>query len=159
MKPIEKEFSKGVKILIQRMKDNPEDFMGGVNNMSPKFRTFADLMYDVIRGNKVKDWHEWYLFTKAEQTALIEGFKDMMRDRFDKDIMSKLLEEPEQPFLKPEYYATPLTASAITNHALRVLQDEYAKNPTMFKLNPSQVALANKLGVSTEEYARKLSQI
>jgi len=30
--------------------------------------------------------------TKAEQTALIEGYKDMMRARFDQGVMRKLLE-------------------------------------------------------------------
>ena len=160
MKPTEKEFCKGVKILLERMKNNPEDFVTSFHSHDePKFGMFADLMKDVIRGNKVKEWEDWYLFTKAEQTALIEGYKDMMRDRFDQGVMNKLLEEPKQPVIKPEYYGKPLTASQITNHALRVLQDEYVKNPTLFKLNPSQVAMANKLGLSPAEYTRKLNQI
>jgi hypothetical protein len=160
MKPIEKEFSQGVKILLERMQNNPEDFVTSYDSHDqPKFGLFADLMKDVIRGTRVKQWDDWYLFTKAEQSALIQGYKDMMRARFDQGVMRKLLEDPNEPVIKPEYYAKPLTASAITNHALRVLQDEYAKTPAKFMLNPSQVALANKLGISTEEYARKLNQI
>lgn len=164
MKPTETEFSQGVKILLERMQNNPEDFIGGDDPYkAPKFELFAKLMNDVIRGDRVKNWQDWYLFTKAEQTALIQGYKGMMRTRFDQGIMRKLLEEPEQPVIKPKYYGKPLTASVMQTEALRVLEEkfaeEYAKNPTMFKLNPSQVALANKLGLSPAEYARKLNQI
>ena len=165
MKPTEKEFCQGVKILLERMQNNPEDFVGNDEPpySSPKFEMFADLMNDVIRGERVKNWQDWYLFTKAEQTALIEGYKDMMRTRFDRGIMRKLLEEPQEPVVKKEYYGKPLTTSAIQTEALRVLEEkfaqEYTKNPTMFKLNPSQVALANKLGISPAEYARKTGRI
>jgi len=169
MKPTEKEFSQGVKILLDRMQNNPEDFIGGDDPYkAPKFELFAKLMNDVIRGDRVKNWQDWYLFTKAEQTALIEGYKNMMRARFDQGIMSKLLEEP-RPYIKPEYYGKPLTTSAIQKEALRVLEEkfveEYINNPTTpkspatFKLTQPQVALANKLGLSPAEYARKLNQI
>jgi len=160
MKPTETEFSQGVKILLERMQNNPEDFIGGDDPYkAPKFELFAKLMNDVIRGDRVKNWQDWYLFTKAEQTALIQGYKDMMRARFDQGIMSKLLEEPREPYIKPEYYGKPLTASAIQTEALKALEQAYAKNPTTFKLTPSQVAMANKLGLSPAEYARKLNQI
>lgn len=143
MKPIEKEFCQGVKILLERMKSNPEDFVGGDEpHQAPKFDMFHSLMRDVIRGDKVKHWEDWYLLTKAEQTALIEGYKDMMRTRFDQGIMRKLLEEP---VVKKEYYSKPLTVSAVQTEALRILHDEYAKTPTKFMLNATQWNLANKL--------------
>ncbi len=160
MKPTEKEFCQGVKILLERMKNNPEDFVTSYHSHDePKFGMFADLMKDVIRGNKVKEWEDWYLFTKAEQTALIEGYKDMMRARFDQGILRKLLEEPQEPLIKKEYYGKPLTLSTIQNEALKALEQAYAKNPTTFNLTPSQVAMANKLGLSPAEYARKLNKI
>jgi hypothetical protein len=161
MKPIEKEFSQGVKILLERMQNNPEDFVTGYDSHNkPKFSMFSDLMRDVLRGDRViKQWDDWYLFTKAEQSALIQGYKDMMRARFDQGVMRKLLEDPNEPVIKPEYFGKSITASAITNHALRVLEDKFAKTPTKLMINPSQIALANKLGISTEEYARRLSQI
>lgn len=173
MKPIEKEFSQGVKILLERMQNNPEDFVGGDDPYkAPKFGMFADLMNNVIRGEKVKSWQDWYLFTKAEQIALIQGYKDMMRVRFDQGIMRKLLEEPQEPIVKKGFYGKPLTASEITTHALRVLSNELSdsidkkvlegamqKTPTKLMLNPSQVALANELGVSPIDYAVKLAQM
>ena len=175
MKPIEKEFSQGVKILLERMQNNPEDFIGGDDPYKePKFEMFADLMNNVIRGEKVKSWQDWYLFTKAEQIALIQGYKDMMRARFDQGIMKRLLEEPEEPIIKKEYFGKSITASEITTHALRVLSNELSDSidkkvlesamqkhevPKKLLLNPSQVAMANKLGISPAEYARKLNEI
>ena len=161
MKPIEKEFSQGVKILLERMESNPDDFAS--KDRYPKFGMFSDLMRDVIRGNRVKDWEDWYLFTKAEQSALIEGYKKMMRARFDQGIMQRLLEEPQEPILKKEYFGNPLTPTDITNAALRKLSDSIDKGvlesatatPTKFMLNPTQMKLAQKLGMSPMEYFRK----
>ena len=160
MKPIEKEFSQGVKILLERMENNPEDFVGTDEPpySPPKFGMFADLMRDVVRGNRVKDWEDWYLFTKEEQAALIQGYKNMMRSRFDRGIMQKLLEEPEEKvrFGKKDYnLGTPLTADQITRHALGILEKEFSKSidegvlntatPKKLLLNPTQWNLANKL--------------
>jgi hypothetical protein len=180
MKAIEKEFSQGVKILLERMENNPEDFVGSDDPErmyeTPKFRIFADLMRDVVRGDKVKHWEDWYLLTKEEQAALIQGYKNMMRSKFDQGIMKRLLEEPEQPemvkFGKKPYNLgnTLLTPASIANEALKVLEKEYSKTidesvlkgnytptPKKFLLSPSQVALANKLGMSPADYAKKIN--
>lgn len=170
MKPIEKEFSQGVKILLERMENNPEDFVG-TGNGYPKFGMFADLMRDVIRGNRVKDWDDWYLFTKAEQSALVEGYKKMMRARFDQGVMMRLLEEPEDAGIKLKSRShpsnSPLTPADITRHALGVLEKEFSKKidkgvlesatatPTKLMLNPTQMKLAQKLGMSPIDYAIK----
>jgi hypothetical protein len=150
MKPIEKEFSQGVKILLERMENNPEDFINADEPPyhSPKFKMFADLMHDVIRGDKVKHWQDWYLFTKAEQTALIEGYKNMMRAKFDQGVMRKLLGEPVETIIKKEYYGKPLTIDQITREALETLEKEFDKGmlqPKQFLLNATQWNLANKL--------------
>lgn len=159
MKPIEKEFSQGVKILLERMQNNPEDFVS--NDRYPKFGMFADLMRDVIRGNRIKDWEDWYLFTKAEQSALIEGYKTMMRSRFDQGIMQRLLEEPQDAGIKLKSRSHssngPLTADQITRDALEILEKEFddtisrgmlgtaLEEPKKFLLNATQWNLVNKL--------------
>ena len=161
MKPIEKEFCQGVKILLERMKDNPEDFVGGDDPYkAPKFEMFNDLMRDIVRGDKVKHWEDWYLFTKEEQSALIQGYKDMKRARFDQGVMRKLLEEPQEPVIKKEYFGKSITASEITTHALRVLSNELSDSidkkvlesamqkhevPKKLLLNATQWDLANRL--------------
>jgi hypothetical protein len=165
MKPIEKEFSQGVKILLERMQNNPEDFVGTDEPpyRTPKFSMFADLMRDVVRGDKVKHWDDWYLLTKEEQAALIQGYKSMMRSRFDQGIMKRLLDEPEEKvrFGKKDYnLGTPLTADQITNEALTLLGKKLSDSidtkileaamqkyevPKKLLLNPTQWNLANKL--------------
>lgn len=165
MKPIEKEFSQGVKILLERMQNNPEDFVGTDEPpyYPPKFSMFADLMRDILRGEKVRHWDDWHLLTKAEQSALIQGYKDMMRARFDMGIMKKLLEEPEEKvkFGKKHYnLGTPLTADQITQDALTILGKELSNSidkkvlesamqkyevPNKLLLNPTQWNLVNKL--------------
>lgn len=99
----QQEFCAGVKILLERMKTNPEDF--GYNKLSPqtlrpiepRFGRFADLMEGVITG-KDRDklllgWAEWHYLTKEEQSALIAGFKEMRRMEFDKRVMERVFDE------------------------------------------------------------------
>lgn len=165
MKPIEKEFSQGVKILLERMQNNPEDFVGTDEPpyYAPKFGMFADLMRDILRGEKVRHWDDWHLLSKAEQSALVQGYKDMMRARFDMGIMKKLLEEPEERvrFGKKDYnLGKPLTTNQITQDALTILEKELSNSidkkvlesamqkyevPKKLLLNPTQWNLANKL--------------
>jgi hypothetical protein len=168
MKPIEKEFSQGVKILLERMESNPEDFVGGDDPPyhPPKFGMFSDLMKDVIRGDRVRNWEDWYLFTKAEQSALIQTYKNMMRARFDQGIMKKLLEEPEDAGVRlrsrPHPSNGPITIDQITKEALETLEKEFDKEmlqPKKFMLNPSQVKMAQKMGMSPAEYAVKVARM
>jgi hypothetical protein len=172
MKPTEKEFSQGVKILLERMENNPEDFVGSDDPEkmyeTPKFSVFTDLMRDIVRGDKVKHWDDWHLLTKEEQSALIQGYKNMMRSRFDRGIMQKLLEEPKEKirFGKKDYnLGTPLTTDQITRDALDILEKEFDKGmlgqalgkPTKLMLNPSQIAIAQKMGMSPYDYAKKIN--
>jgi hypothetical protein len=165
MKAIEKEFSQGVKILLERMQNNPEDFVGTDEppHRTPKFSMFGDLMREIIRGDKVKHWDDWYLLTKEEQNALIQGYKGMMRSRFDQGIMKRLLDEPEEKvrFGKKDYnLGTPLTADQITQDALTILAKGLSNSidkrvfeaamqkhevPKKFLLSSTQWDLANKL--------------
>ena len=162
MKPIEKEFSQGVKIMLERMQNNPEDFVGTDEppHRTPKFSIFADLMRDVVRGDKVKHWDDWYLLTKEEQSALIQGYKNMMRSRFDRGVMKRLLDEPEEKvrFGKKDYnLGKPLTVDQITNEALTLLGKELSNSidkgvfreatatPKQMLLNPTQWNLLTKL--------------
>ena len=153
MKPIEKEFSQGVKILLERMENNPEDFTG-TGNGYPKFGMFADLMKDIVRGNRTKNWDDWHLFTKAEQSALVEGYKKMMRARFDQGIMQRLLDEPEsRPELAVDWSSDATDAYRLAIDSAMV---GTPRTPTKFMLNPSQLETAKKLGISPPEYAKIL---
>lgn len=151
MKPIEKEFSQGVKILLERMENNPEDFVS--KDRYPKFGMFADLMKDIVRGNRTKNWDDWHLFTKAEQSALVEGYKKMMRARFDQGIMQRLLDEPEsRPELAVDWSSDATDAYRLAIDSAMV---GTPRTPTKFMLNPTQMKLAQKMGMSPIDYARK----
>lgn len=95
------EFCAGVKILLERMKSNPEDFeMVEFNaatdqGVQGRFYQFAQSMDDVILGKQNKDrpWRDWHYFTEEERQALIDGFKGMKRAKFDKEIMERVFDE------------------------------------------------------------------
>ena len=98
-------FCDGVKILLARMETNPEDFENerrdwvkdplGTTTQQPKFFLVYDMLMHVVRGEDVKRWDDWQVLRKEEKSALLEGFKDMMRKRFSENIMKALMEEPE----------------------------------------------------------------
>jgi hypothetical protein len=60
-----------------------------------KFYYFATAIEKVILGetNKDKPWKDWQYFTDAERQALIEGFKEMKRAKFDNQIMERVFDE------------------------------------------------------------------
>jgi len=83
------EFCAGVKILLERMKSNPEDFemveyhMATDQGVQGRFYQFAQSMDDVILGKQNKD-RPWRDF---------EGFKEMKRAKFDKTVMERVFDE------------------------------------------------------------------
>ena len=94
------EFCAGVKILLERMKSNPEDFelidydMSLIQGVQGRFYKFANAMEQVILGDdKGNPWKDWQYFTEEERQALIAGFKEMKRAKFDKGIMERVFDE------------------------------------------------------------------
>lgn len=97
------EFSAGVKILLERMKSNPEDFelqefdMKTMHRVEGRFYKFGQNMEQMITGRDkeklLAQWIDWHYLTKEEQEALIEGFKVMNRAKLDKQIMERVFDE------------------------------------------------------------------
>lgn len=95
------EFCAGVKILLERMKSNPEDFelleydASLMHSVKGRFYEFAQAVEGVILGKTDKDrpWKDWQYFTEEERQALIAGFKEMKRAKFDKGIMERVFDE------------------------------------------------------------------
>ena len=97
------EFCAGVKILLERMKSNPEDFdllehnVANMIEIRGKFYFFGKNMeHLLVRQDKqtvLDNWPDWHYFTKEEQDALIAGFKEMKRAKFDKEIMERVFDE------------------------------------------------------------------
>jgi len=95
------EFCAGVKILLERMKSNPEDFemldfnAATFKSIEGRFYDFAKSLAKVISCDDDKDisWQEWRYFTEEERQALVAGFKEMKRTKFDKEIMERVFDD------------------------------------------------------------------
>ena len=94
------EFCAGVKILLERMKSNPEDFelidydMSLIQGVQGRVYQFAVAMEHVSLGyDEGNPWKDWQYLTKEERQALIAGFKEMKRAKFDKGIMERVFDE------------------------------------------------------------------
>lgn len=98
----ENELSAGVKILIERMKTNPEDFElqdfdpGRMMQVKGRFYDYGQALKRIITGNGKKEiiegWNEWHMFSEAEQSALLEAYKTMCRNKFDAEILALLMD-------------------------------------------------------------------
>jgi len=73
----------GIKILLERIKTNPEEFLGG-----DKYHKWSLII------DRYKDF-----FTKEESKALQDALREVVMPQFDKEILKTLMnEEQEEPF-------------------------------------------------------------
>jgi hypothetical protein len=90
--------NEGVKILIDRMESNPEDFED--RDFEPntgkitrgKFRSIADLLRKRLSGESPA-WDAMNVLTTEEIEALTAAYVEMERKKFTNGVMAKLLEE------------------------------------------------------------------
>ena len=88
------DFCPGVKILLERMKTNPEEFE--LYGSGIRFSGFAHTMQRALTDPKELDtMQDWQCLRKEEQKALIEGYKELGRRRFSEGIMQQVLAEQE----------------------------------------------------------------
>lgn len=94
------EFCAGVRILIERMKTNPEDFDEGeydpasMYRKNQKFSMVGKWLDELVTNSKAgTSWKEWHFLSKEERTALLEAYKEMRRGQFDKQIMERVFDD------------------------------------------------------------------
>ena len=100
------EFCAGVKILIERMETNPEDFEADEYDYASmrktkqkKFSHIAKMLDALLFGPKevkadvMQHWKEWGYLSKEEQDALMVAYKKLRRGQFDKQIMERVFDE------------------------------------------------------------------
>lgn len=98
------EFCAGVKILIERMQTNPEDFgendydLGNMRlRRETRFGQLAKMLDQMLtnqdKAKLLEGWIEWRYLSKEEQAALLEAYKQMRRVQFDKRIMERVFDE------------------------------------------------------------------
>jgi hypothetical protein len=89
------EFSTGVKILLQRMETNPEEFYKRVirdEYESLKNVKWHDIIHSVITSKQEGEKFNCALFlTDTEVDALFEGYTKIRRKEFNNNVMRRLL--------------------------------------------------------------------
>lgn len=130
------EFCDGVKILLARMETNPEDFVATEKEATgrltrPKFHAVSELLRKAVMSQPTKSDEYWMCLSKEERHALINAYRNLKRKEFSNGVMKTLMADE-----KEEKESTPAKKMYI---------------------NPSQMALAQKLGISEQEYARQLA--
>lgn len=133
---MDEEICDGVKVLCERMENNPEDFTEGPIDPNTFSRAQGKFYYDGrnIEGlaRNIPDAVEayWHL-NQAERDALVLSYKKMMRGEFTRRVVEKLLEQPE-PAQEIRYTAPSrgksnaiLTTAAMQNASLRLLNESF----------------------------------
>jgi hypothetical protein len=109
--------NEGVKILIDRMESNPEDFED--RDFEPntgritrgKFKGVADVLKKRLSGERPA-WDAMNVLSTEEIEALTAAYVKMERKKFTNGIMAKLLEEDKLDSLA--YTAGPFTTGPLT---------------------------------------------
>lgn len=142
------EFCAGVKILIERMQTNPEDFGEGDYNMNTlrrtetKFGQLAKMLDQMLTGRDkaklLEGWAEWHYLSKEEQSALLDAYKQMRRTQFDQRIMERVFDENfyrrqeeaemEERLMKQQMYQQQLRASQQVPQPVTAMNQHAAMN-------------------------------
>lgn len=142
--------NEGVKILIDRMESNPEDFETNFGDLSRaeihrgRFASVGAALRERMNGEKDK-WEHRKLLTEEELTALDEAYLKLARKRFTENIMAKLLAEPEK---REEYAYDTGTVSAgffkNTNSPL-VINTMASNTGPQLHLDPKNITTINEM--------------
>jgi hypothetical protein len=134
---MDNEISDAVKILCDRMENNPEDFLETEFNPSTLHRGLGKYYYEgktieaLAKGEPAGAEALWFL-NETERTMLVHAYRNMMRHSHTTHIVGKLLDKPEPELGHQEKRAKPLTTAQIQTQTLRDLNasfdKSYAKN-------------------------------
>ena len=120
------EICDGVKMLIERMQTNPDDFEYG-----GKLHGYRNTMEEVLH-NPPANQPMWFL-NETEKKALIKAYTDMHKQVFTSGVVQAVLApEPDydinmdRPYMKkPSKIIAP---ASMIEEAQKILEKEYAKN-------------------------------
>lgn len=118
----------GLKIILARMDTNPEEFQ--MYPSTSKWVALVDRFWDI--------------FTDEEREAYQVKLREILGDSFSELILKELMEDPETGVMK--YKASDRYATGWTDARKTV------------SLTQTQVALAERIGISLEDYAEALSK-
>jgi hypothetical protein len=153
---MDEEICDGVKILCERMENNPDDFIEGPIDPNSFSRTQGRFYYDgrnieaLARGTPESDGVFWHL-NQADKDALVKSYKTMMRNEFTRRVVEKLLEQPEpEPEVRYTAQAQRAGKSIVSNMKASVWDEVYKAAPPFVKYKAS-----DRYAVGTEAEIRK----
>ena len=91
-----------VQIIIERLKSNPEEFFGDINEMKglgikyPKFHSITDKLDNLLTENQDGQVHRLWYLEPEEKEALIAAYKEARRARFEASVFHTLLSRQEE---------------------------------------------------------------
>jgi hypothetical protein len=91
-----KEMNKGVQILLERMRSNPDEFVPDIQGKyHPKWRNI--ILSVEMRTNGGKDYKDQLSFLSNEEIkALWDGMQQLQGELFTKRVMNTLLQDAEE---------------------------------------------------------------
>lgn len=134
------EFSPGIKIILERIREFPEDFAYVHSGMLYSDRlSWENLVGEIMR--------EGDTFTKEEQKAVRDALRGARRARFDGAVMDMLAKKPDEDF--NEAYGAAIKGTITTGTG--ILQP-----PKKMIINRAQMEIAEKLAKAQfdREYAK-----
>jgi hypothetical protein len=96
-----------VQVIIERLKTNPEDFFGGLEDtrlrhLNPKFSTIREKLDNLLTEPQDGHTHRLWYLNEDEKLALLEAYKQARRERFEAKVFHTLLTKPEEKDLSIE---------------------------------------------------------
>ena len=135
--------NEGVKVLIERMKTNPEDFQMHPIPQGVKRGRFYWITEEMQKYLNIQGGHYYMtLLKKDDLDALVEAFKDMHQQEFTDKVMKDLFKEEEQ-------IPTPEIAGGWLPQGQRAQQSgRYAFDNSTTIINPYQAQINATSGLT-----------
>ena len=90
-----------VQVIIERLKTNPEDFFGDLDDGRPqhvKFGELASKIDDLLTEKQDGHIHRLWYLTEEEKVALIDAYREARRARFEAKTFHQLLTPQEENY-------------------------------------------------------------
>ena len=117
------ELCDGVKMLIERMQTNPEDFdyMGRLY----EHHNMVNELFEVPKGHQ----RLWFL-SDVEKKALVDAYKEMHKTKFTAGVVQSILSPPDYDINMDRPYrnsSTIITSNAMKQQVKDLLEQEFEK--------------------------------
>ena len=112
-----------VQVIIERLKTNPEDFFGDLEDtrlrhLTPKFHEIRDKLDNLLTDPQDGSVYRLWYLNEDEKLALLEAYKQARRERFEAKVFHTLLTKPEEAPSTVTYRQHPVTGKGMLQGAM-----------------------------------------